>query len=224
MIDFAEPPRVQSPWFEPQASLLHIAAQPNRRRRWLAPAGIAGVLLTGVALLAQLPSGRPRDASRFATTRSEREAARYLQQVVGPMPTLRGVRAAMATAQVFCREAQGRGRDSLLVCLGDAVRFAEAYTRMAFRFVSRGDSVVQVVVCPALIATNETPPPAPLRAAASPSLRDPSCWRNPDDRTHTDFTYAKLSEAGTFTTVPEPDAPRMRIESAATRDTVHVIW
>jgi len=224
MIDFAEPPRLVNPWFAEEPIPVRVVARRARGRRWVAPAGVAGVLLTAIAVLAQLPATRPRGTSQFATTRSQHEAEKYVRQAIGPTPTLREVRTAMATAQVFCRDAEGRGQDSLLVCLGDAVRFAEAYTRMTFRFVSRGDSMVRIVVCPALIVSNRSTPPTLLRAAARPSLRDASCWRNPENRTHTDFTYAPLSEVGKFTTVPEPDAPRMRLESAPTRDTVHVIW
>ena len=84
---------------------------------------------------------RPRGTSMFAATRNVAVSERFLRQVIGPTPTLQGVRTSMASAQVFCRDAEGRGRDSLLVCLGDAVRYNETYTRMAFRFVSRGDSV-----------------------------------------------------------------------------------
>ncbi len=224
MIDFAEPPRLTNPWFVEDAIPVRDVALRPQGRRWVVPAGVAGVLLTAMALLAQLPSTRPRGTSQFATTRNQNAAESSLRQAIGTTPTMRGVRTAMATAQIFCREAEGHGQDSLLVCLGDAVRFAEAYTRMTFRFVSRGDSVVRVVVCPALIASNQSTPPALLRAAARPSLPDASCWRNPDNRAHTDFTYAALPEAGKFTTVPEPDAPRMRLESAPSRDTVHVIW
>ncbi len=225
MIDFAEPPRLVNPWFEEEPVPARVvAAAPVGRQRWIVPAGIAGVLLAAMALLAQLPAPRPRGASSFATTRNQTTAEQLLRQTLGATPTLRGVRTSMATAQVFCRDAQGSGRDSLLVCLGDAVRFAEVYTRMAFRFVSRGDSVVRIVVCPALIASNRSMLPAALRAAARPSLRDVTCWRNPADRTHTEFTYASLPEARKFTTVPEPDAPRMRVESAPTDDTLHVIW
>ncbi len=224
MIDFAEPPRLTNRWFVADAVPGRLVAHPVAGRRWRAPAAVAAVMLTAVALLAQLPTKRPRGSSLFAATRNQRQAERALAEVIGDRPTLHGVRASMAAAQVYCRDAEGSGRDSLLVCLGDAVRFAEAYTRMTFRFVSRGDSVVQVVVCPALIASNRSMPPAQLRAAARPSVRDGSCWRNPGDRLHTGFTYASLAEAGKFTTVPEPDAPRMRVESAPTADTVHVIW
>lgn len=224
MIDFAEPPRLTNRWFVPDAVPDRVVSRPAAGGRWRAPAGVAAVLLAAAALLAQLPTTRPRGTTVFAATRDQRVAERFLAEEIGNTPTLRGVRASMAAAQVYCRDAEGSGRDSLLVCLGDAVRFDEAYTRMAFRFFSRGDSVVQVVVCPALIVSNRLMPPARLRAAARPSVRDGSCWRNPADRQHTGFTYAALPEAGKFTTVPEPDAPRMRVESAPTADTVRVIW
>jgi hypothetical protein len=224
MIDFAEPPRRTNQWFVADAAPSRPVSRPAAGRRWRAPAGVAAAVLTAAALLAQLPATRPRGTTVFATTRDQSVAERSLAEVIGVTPTLRGVRASMAAAQVYCRDAEGSGRDSLLVCLGDAVRFAEAYTRMAFRFVSRGDSVVQVVVCPALIVSKLSALPAQLRAAARPSVRDGSCWRDPADRQHTGFTYATLPEAGKFTTVPEPDAPRMRVESAPTADTVHVIW
>ena len=224
MIDFAEPPRLTNPWFEEELVVVIGRNRPSLVRRLAIPAAMTAVCVTAIALFAQLPTSRPRGTALFAATRNEAEAERILRQVIGVAPTLGGVRTSMASAHVFCRNADGRGPDSLLVCLGDAVRFAEAYTRMAFRFVSRGDSVVRVIVCPAMIASRSSMPSLELREMARPSLSNASCWRDFDNRTHTALTYADLPEAGKFTTVPEPDAPRMRVESASTYDTVQVIW
>jgi hypothetical protein len=98
------------------------------------------------------------------------------------------------------------------------------YTRMAFRFVATGDSVRGVIVCPAMVIGMQHPPGDSLRRAAIPSLDHPGCWRDTADAVHAEWTYAALPPSERFTVVPVPDAPRMRVESDASRDTVWVIW
>jgi hypothetical protein len=236
MIDFAEPAGHYSRWLEraspalpspsPPAPVLPTLVAPprSRWRRMRTPVAAVTMCAFAFVLVAQIPGHRPVEAGAFAGTRAVVVAERSLRQILGPAPRLSGVRRVMATAQLYCRDAVGEGADSLLVCLGDAVRFGEAYSRMTFRFVSTGDSVVQTVVCPALVTLRRTTPPAPLLAAARPSLRRPGCWRDPADPTHAEWTYAGLPGVGKFTTVPEPDAPRMRAESAPAADTVLVLW
>jgi hypothetical protein len=225
MVAFATPPRSPNPWFEPEAVV--VRPTPTRRpilKRYAARIGVIAFFGAALALVAQLPAEPPNSAVIFSNTRNSPEAEHFLRAVIGAEPTLSRVRKAMAVAQLTCQPAFGRGQDSLLVCLGRSVRFGGVYTRMAFRFVAIADSVHRVIVCPAMVLGSQPPPPDSLRAAASARLDDPACWRDPANRVHSDWTFASLPESERFTTVPIPDAPRMRAESDATRDTVRVIW
>ncbi len=224
MVAFSSPPRDPNQWFMEEPAVALVLRPVSRRRRLAIPIGVSALLASAIALIAQIPDNRPTVPVEFAKTREASTAERLLRKQIGPTPSLRMVRATMTGAQLFCRETEGRGRDSLLVCLGEAVRFEAAYTRMAFRFVSVGDSVTRVVVCPALIATQRKALPEVLRAHSRPTLTDASCWRDPANPAHTEWAWAALPDPGRFTTVPEPDAPRMRAESAPTADTVLVIW
>ncbi len=220
MVAFASPPREPNQWFvEEPAMAMALVLRPVKRRPWYAvPLGVTCLLASAIALIAQLPDTRPTIPDAFAANRLFWQAEKQLWAQLGPAPSLHKVRGTMAAAQVFCRGAEGSGRDSLLVCLGHAVRYGGAYTRMAFRFVSRGDSVTQVVVCPAFVTTQRRPLPPTLQAKARPTLADATCWRDPE------WSWASLPEQGRFTTVPEPDAPRLLAESAASADSIRVIW
>ncbi len=181
------------------------------------------MLVSAIALLAQPPSSPTDVSAQFGKTRIAAEAERLLRRRLGEHPSLRAARDTMSTAQLCCRPAEGRGRDSLLVCLGEAVRLGGVYSRMAFRISSSGDSVTKVWVCPALVASHRRPPVAALRARATATPEQSSCWRDLNNPADAEGTCAALAETGRFTTVPQSDAPRMRSESAASADPVLVI-
>lgn len=220
MIAFTEPPRRPNRWFEDAPVVAVLRPRQNLLRRVAVPLGFVAALAGTIVVIAQLPPSPSATAERsgFARNRQFWQAEKLLWEQLGRTPTLRRVRATMTDAGVHCRAAEGRASDSLLVCLGHAVRFDGAYTRMAFRFVSRGDSVTQVVVCPAIVVSRKRRLPVEVQANARPSLRDATCWRDPD------WTWAALPDPGQFTTVPEPDAPRLRAESNPSADTILVIW
>ncbi len=224
MIAFAHPPRRPNRWFVAEPPLAEIARRPHLLRRLAVPTAFVSVFVMAVVLLAQMPSSRVSDLAGFARNRNGPTTAGMLRRSLGVNPTLSSVRALMGSAFVFCRPAEGRQIDSLLVCLGTAVRFDAVYSRMAFRFVSRGDSVTAIVVCPALILSPGEAPIQELKHRAHPTLSDPSCWHEPDNPAYAEWTYAALPAPGTFTTVTQPDAPRMQVESAPTPDTLLVIW
>jgi hypothetical protein len=138
-------------------------------------------------------------------------------------PRLADVRRLMGLSQLFCRPASGAGTDSLLTCLGHAVRYDRVYSRMAFRVASRGDSVTQVVACPALVVHRRAPP-ASLLDRARPAVGAYACWRDEANPADSDWAWTTLPESVRFTVVPIPDAPRMRVESAPSGDTITVVW
>ncbi len=230
MVDFSSPPRAPNAWFEPEQEPPAPTGRNSGRRgsraidRLAVPAFVTAALGLAITVVAQLPDVKPDSSIYFANTRLAPEAERFLRAVIGPSPRLSGVRRAMAEARVFCRSVVGRRADSLMICLGQSVRFGRVYTRMAFRFVATGDTVRAVVVCPAMVLRDRTAPPESLRRVATPSLDHPACWRDPDVPSHAEWAYAALPEGERFTTVPVPDAPRMRVESDPSRDTVRVIW
>lgn len=226
MVDFSTPPHSPNPWFAPEA-VVAVRPVPKRRtilQRYAARVGVIAFLATALALVAQMPETRRSSSIIFSNTRNAPVAELHLRAAIGEGPTLSGVRKAMAVAQLSCQPAIGRGLDSLLVCLGQPVRFGGDYTRMAFRFVATADSVHRVIVCPAMVLGNQPPPPVSLRERASARIDEPGCWRDPENVAHSGWTFAALPKTERFTTVPIPDAPRMRAESDATRDTVRVIW
>lgn len=207
---------------EPAAA--KISRKPHRLRRLAVPTGVVSVFAMAVVLLAQIPSQRVADFAGFARNRNRVTAEEMLRRALGNTPTLSTVRTLMGAAGVFCRPSEGKQVDSLLVCLGTAARFNAVYSRMAFRFVSRGDSVTALVVCPALVLAQGEVPIDDLNRRAHPTLSDPSCWHDQGNPAYAEWTYAALPDPGTFTTVTQPDAPRMQVESAPSRDTLRVIW
>ena len=211
MVAFATPPREPNDWFLPPETVPGgpPAAPATARRRARAPQRWAWPLLaillgvTTYGVVAQLPTALPVPVDSFARNRIESQAARLMLEQLPAAPRLADVRRLMGESQLFCRSAVGAGTDSLLTCLGHAVRYQGAYSRMAFRIASHGDSVTTVSACPALVIHHTRPSPA-LIERARPALGAPDSVR--------------------FTLVPTPDAPRMRVESAPSADTIVVVW
>jgi hypothetical protein len=226
MVAFASPPREPNQWFVPEPalsrSLPHQAAAPWRRIG--VPVGVLALCATAIIALAQRPRPTWVDVSGFSRNSQPADAATELARQLGPAPRLHTVRQLMRDAQLYCRPTVGVAADSLLVCLGEAVRRNQTYVRVAFRFVTRRDSVTQIVACPALITRTPRVAPAALRDRAIPALGHTECWRDPSDVAQAEWAYAELPDRTAFTTVAIPDAPRMQIESQASRDTVRVYW
>jgi hypothetical protein len=231
MVAFATPPREPNDWFRPPELVAGgpLAAPATVRRRARAPqrwvwpllAMLLGVTTYGV--VAQLPLALPVPVDSFARNRIESQAARLMREQLPAAPRLADVRRLMSASQLFCRSAIGDGTDSLLTCLGHAVRYQGAYSRMAFRVVSRGDSVTTVSACPALVIHRRVPAPATLERAR-PDLGSTDCWRDPANPADSDWAWTSLPDSVRFTLVPTPDAPRMRVESAPSADTITVVW
>jgi len=232
MVSFAAPPREPNRWFleqEPVPVVLAPAparrrrAHRTRRQRLTFPVGAVLLFATALGVVAQLPTRVLVPVDSFARNRFQIEAARLLVAQLPAVPRLRDVRRLMGEAQLFCRPATGVGGDSLLTCLGHAVRHQAVYSRMAFRIVSRKDSVTQVSACPALVV-HGAPAPPELVARARPTAPSAACWRDPGNPVDAEWAWTALPDTARFTLVPEPDAPRMRVESASSRDTITVIW
>lgn len=231
MVAFATPPREPNDWFLPPETVAGgplVAPATERRRaraprQWVWPlmAMLLGVTTYGV--VAQLPTALPVPVDSFARNRIESQAARLMLEQLPAAPRLADVRRLMGESQLFCRSAIGVGTDSLLTCLGHAVRYQGAYSRMAFRVVSRGDSVTTVIACPALVIHRTVPAPAILERAR-PALGSADCWRDPANPADSDWAWTSLPDSVRFTLVPTPDAPRMRVESAPSADTITVVW
>lgn len=231
MVTFATPPCEPNDWLLPYdaAPSSTAPALPAERRRTAAVRSWALTLFalllagTAVGVVAQLPTQPPFRVDEFARNRIETQAARLLQQRLPRAPRLVDVRRLMAESELFCRPTLGAGTDSLLTCLGHAVRYDGAYSRMAFRVDSHGDSVTRVVACPALIV-HRTAPSATLIERARPLVGGPGCWRDPANPADSDWAWTSLPDSARFTLVPLPDAPRMRVESAPSADTITVVW
>ena len=232
MVSFATPPREPNRWFvEPAPCEPALAAAParvdRRRRTWRQrfsfPVGAALLLGTSWVVMAQLPTQLPVPLDSFARNRIAAGAERLLREQLPSVPRLSDVRSLMGEAHLFCKPATGAGADSLLSCLGHAVRYQAAYSRMSFRFVSRGDSVTRVIACPALVV-HRTAATAELMTRARPTLATPGCWLDASNPAGTEWSWTALPDAARFTLVPDPDAPRMRVESAASGDTITVVW
>jgi hypothetical protein len=226
MVAFASPPREPNPWFVvPLVPPRPVPAQtaPTWRRIGV-PVGAIALCATAIIALAQQPRRTWADVGGFTRSTLPAEAARELARQLGPGPRLRTVRQLMRDAQLYCRPTVGVGSDSLLVCLGEAIRRSQTYVRLGFRFVTTRDSVTQIIACPALIVRTPRVVPPDLRERAAPTLGNTSCWRDPTDVAQAEWAYAELPDRTAFTTVALPDAPRMQIESQATRDTVRVYW
>jgi hypothetical protein len=226
MIAFASPPRRPNPWFVVDAVIQVEQPTPGRSwlRRALLPLGITGVFASAIAVLAQLPERVTLGADAFATTGYPAEAERLLRSTVGPAPTMSVIRGLMSVSKVTCRDAIGNGADSLLVCLAPPVRFGGVYSRMSFRFVSRGARVTSMIACPAMVTTRQHDIRPARLARARPTLRDPSCWRDQRNPADAEWAYAALPSTLPFTLVITPDAPRLSRETAPSRDTLTVIW
>ncbi len=232
MVTFASPPREPNRWFMEQpaapAAPEPAARRRHRRRRTLrqrfaVPLGAVVLLGTAFGVVAQMPTQLPVPLESFALNRIPSQAERLLADQLPPVPRLTDVRRLMREAQLFCKPATGAGRDTLLTCLGHAVRYQAAYSRMAFRIVSRGDSVTQLIACPALVVHRTVAPPE-LVARARPTVRSAACWRDPRNPADAEWAWTSLPDAARFTLVPDPDAPRMRVESATSSDTIVVVW
>jgi len=233
MVTFASPPREPNRWFVEPASVasVMVAAGPpraDRRRRSLRqrlafPVGVALLLGTSWGVVAQMPTQLPVPLDSFARNRLAAGAERLLREQLPALPRLSDVRSLMGAAHLFCKPATGAGTDSLLTCLGHAVRFDAAYSRMSFRFVSRGDSVTRVIACPSLVV-HRAAPPADRMTQARPTLESPGCWLDSGNPAGTEWSWTALPDAARFTLVPDPDAPRMRVESAPSADTITVVW
>jgi hypothetical protein len=232
MVTFASPPREPNRWFvaPPPVEPVVGAALPrqDQRRRTLRqrlafPVGVALLLGTSWGVVAQMPTQLPVPMDSFARNRLAAGAERLLRDQLPPAPRLADVRRVMGEAHLFCKPVSGVGADSLLTCLGHAVRLESAYSRMSFRVVSRGDSVTHVVACPSLVV-HRSRPPAALIARARPTIASPDCWLDAGNPAVTEWAWAELPDAAKFTLVPDPDAPRMRVESAPSADTITVVW
>ena len=232
MVTFATPPREPNRWFLEQppapvvpapAPVLRARARRPWRQRLAFPVGAALVVATALGVVAQIPTQLPVPVDAFARNRLQGEAARQLRAQLPAVPRLSDVRRLMREAQLFCKPATAVGADSLLTCLGHAVRFQAVYSRMAFRIVSRKDSVTAVLACPALVV-HDAVVPADVAARARPTVPSTACWRDPGNPADAEWAWTALPDSARFTLVPEPDAPRMRVESAPSRDTITVVW
>ncbi len=231
MVAFATPPREPNGWFKADqptprpVSLLPAAPRRGLIRRASVPLGALGLVSTAIAMIAQIPPAKNRSVDEFARNRYAAQAEALLLARLGPAPRLSVVRAKMAAAQLFCRAVDGAGNDSLLTCLGHAVRDGSAYSRMVFRIASRGDSVTRVVACPSLVVRGTRLAAVPERISRARSAPlSAECWHDPANPLDAEWTWASLPATQRFTVVPDPDAPRMRLESAASADTITVIW
>jgi hypothetical protein len=227
MVAFASPPREPNQWFEMSVVTPAVTIATERTPRWrraLARTGAVVLCAAAIVMLTQPRRLTAADYADFAQSGMAGQAEQFLTRRLGSTPRLSAVHSLMRNAQLYCRPTAGVAHDSLLVCLGTPIRRSQTYTRMAFRFVARGDSVTQIRACPALIMRRTNAAPAELLARAVPSITDLGCWRDPDNILHAEWTYADLPARGAFTTVSLPDAPRMQIESAPSRDTIFVWW
>ena len=231
MVAFATPPREPNGWFKANlptprpVSLLPAAPRRSLIRRAAVPIGALCLVSTTIAMIAQIPPSTGRTVDEFARNRYASQAEALLLTRLGPAPRLSAVRANMAAAQVFCRTPEGAGDDSVLTCLAPAVRDGSAYSRMVFRIASRGDSVTRVVACPALVVRRARLALVPERIArARRAPISAACWHDQANPLDAEWTWTSLPATQRFTVVPDPDAPRMRLESTASADTITVIW